>query len=29
VRRALQHLLAPPAKPDCAYCRARLINSRL
>jgi len=24
VRRALQRLLAPLAKPDCLYCRAHL-----
>jgi hypothetical protein len=26
IRRALQHLLAPLAKPDCAYCRSHLLH---
>jgi hypothetical protein len=29
IRRALQHLLQPLAKPDCAYCRAQVLPPRL
>ena len=29
IRRGLQHLLAPVAKPDCPYCRLHLLSNQL
>ncbi len=29
IRRGLQHLLAPRAKPDCPYCRLHLLSNQL
>ena len=29
IRRGLQHLLAPVAKPDCPYCRLHILSTQL